>query len=146
MKIWCKLEKNIRKIIMTFCFNNISWTVDMNTQMSELMISSPHNFPCNLYILIFFFLVVQTCKSMSPYRNILFYIYSEWIWGKFYFLIAEILYIFFHFCMWSNTWKIVRQWHHQLTHLHIHIDCSRNVSMKITEIQHFISSLFFYPI
>ena len=25
----------------------------------------------------------------------------------------------------QNTWKIVRRWHHQLTHLHIHIDCSR---------------------
>ena len=35
-----------------------------------------------------------------------------------------------------------RQWHHQLiqlTHLHIHIDCSRNVSLKI---QNFTSSLF----
>ena len=33
----------------------------------------------------------------------------------------------------------------QLTHLDIYIDCSRNVSMKITEIQNFIFSLF-YPI
>ena len=43
----------------------------------------------------------------------------------------------------QNTWKIVRGWHHQLTHLHIHIDCSRNVSLKIMKIQNFLSSLFF---
>ena len=41
----------------------------------------------------------------------------------------------------QNTWKIVRRWHHHLTHLHIHIDCSRNV-LKITKILNFISSLF----
>ena len=36
------------------------------------------------------------------------------------------------------TWKIVRRWHHQLNHLHIHIDCSRNVSSKITKIHIFL--------
>ena len=41
-----------------------------------------------------------------------------------------------------HIWKIVRRWHHQLTHLHIHIDCSRNVSLNFTKIQNFISSLF----
>ena len=38
--------------------------------------------------------------------------------------------------------KKVRRWRHQLTHLHIHIHCSRNVSFKFTTIQNFISSLF----
>ena len=28
---------------------NISWPVDMNMQMSEVMMSSPHNFPFILY-------------------------------------------------------------------------------------------------
>ena len=41
-----------------------------------------------------FFVVAQTCQSISLYQNIseqtLFCIYSEWIWGKIYFLIAEI--------------------------------------------------------
>ena len=37
----------------------------------------------------------------------------------------------------------MRRWDHQLTHLHIHIDCSINVSLKITKIQSFISFLFF---
>ena len=41
-----------------------------------------------------------------------------------------------------NTWKIVRRWHHQLTYLNIHIDCSRNVWLTITKIQNFLSSLF----
>ena len=38
----------------------------------------------------------------------------------------------------QNTWKVVRRWHHQLTHLRIHIDCSRNVLLKITKIQNFM--------
>ena len=38
---------------------------------------------------------------------------------------------------------IVGRWDHQLTHLHIHIDYSRNISLKITKIQNFISSLCF---
>ena len=30
----------------------------------------------------------------------------------------------------QNIWQVVRRWHHQLTHLHIHTDWSRNVSWK----------------
>ena len=85
---------------------------------------------------------------MSPYQNIseqkLFCIYSEWILGKLNFLIAE-LWNFRHFCE-PIKWKIVRRWYHQLTHL---ICCSKNVSLKITKFQNFISSLFsiwFYQI
>ena len=37
----------------------------------------------------------------------------------------------------------MRRWHHQLTHLHIHIDWSRNVSWKIVKLQNVITSLFF---
>ena len=40
----------------------------------------------------------------------------------------------------QNTWKIVRRWGHQLSHVHLHIDW--NVSLKITMITNFISSLF----
>ena len=32
----------------------------------------------------------------------------------------------------QNTWEIMRRWDYQLAHLHIHIDSSRNVSLKIT--------------
>ena len=51
-------------------------------------------------------------------------------------LIFKMLYI-------QNTCKILRRWDHQLTHLHVHINCSRNVSLKILKIQNF---LIFYPI
>ena len=39
--------------------------------------------------------------------------------------------------------KFVRRWEHQHTHLNIHIDGSRNVSLKTTKLKKFISSLFF---
>ena len=45
----------------------------------------------------------------------LFFIYSERSWGKLNNLIAEI-WKFCHFCV-QNEWKVVRWWHHQLTHL-----------------------------
>ena len=35
------------------------------------------------------------------------------------------------------------RWWHQLTRLHINIDCLRNVSLKITKLHNFESSLFF---
>ena len=37
----------------------------------------------------------------------------------------------------------MRWWHHQLTHLHIHIDWSRNVLWKFAKLQSVITSLFF---
>ena len=60
--------------------------------------------------------------------------------------IAEV-WNFCHFCV-QNEWKIVRWWHHQLTHLHIHIDWSRNVSWKFAETSecHTHSFLIFQPI
>ena len=39
-------------------------------------------------------------------------------------------------------WKIVRGWHHQLAHLNIHKDWSRNVFRKNLKCQNVISSLF----
>ena len=40
-------------------------------------------------------------------------------------------------------WQVVRWCHHQLTHLHIHIDWSRNVLWKFAKLQSVITSLFF---
>ena len=40
-------------------------------------------------------------------------------------------------------WQVVRWWHHQLTHFHIHIDWSRNVLWKFVKLQSVITSLFF---
>ena len=71
----------------------------------------------------------------------LFYIYSERNWGKSNVLLAEI-WIFCHFCIQSK-WKIVRRWHQQLAHLHIHSDWSRTVSWKFAKFHNF---LIFQPI
>ena len=46
----------------------------------------------------------------------------------------------------QNIWQVVRRWHHQLTHLHIHTDWSRNVSWKFAKLESVITSLFFQPI
>ena len=47
----------------------------------------------------------------------------------------------------QNIWQVVRWWHHQLTHLHIHIDWSRNVLWKFAKLQSDIHNfLIFQPI
>ena len=54
IKQW-KLDENLlkNKEVMTLWsfanFQETYWPVDMNMQMSELMMSSPHNFPFILY-------------------------------------------------------------------------------------------------
>ena len=40
----------------------------------------------------------------------------------------------------------MRRWHHQLTHLHIHIDWSRNVSWKFAKLQKYHNFLIFQSI
>ena len=75
---------------------NISWTVDMNRQMSELMSGDRLTIfhKCCVYRILIIF--PQNMECMSPYQNIseqtLFCIYSQWIFiqGKSYFLIAKI--------------------------------------------------------
>ena len=86
--------------------------------------------------------LVKVCPSYQAILELtLFYIYSERNWGKSNILIAEIL-NYCHFCV-QNEWKIVRWWHHQLTHLHIPTDWSRSVSWKFAKLQSVITSLFF---
>ena len=63
--------------------------------------------------------------------------------GTCFYMLEQKRRIFFSKCYIQNTWKFVRRWDYQLTHLHIHIDCSRNVLLKITKIQNLISSLLF---
>ena len=82
------------------------------------------------------------CPSYQAVLELtLFYIYSERNWGKSNILIAEI-WNFCHFCA-QNEWEIVRRWHHQLAHLHIHTNWSRNVSWKFVKLQSVITFLFF---
>ena len=115
-------------------------------QMSELMMSSPHYLPYILYIK---FWKIQyfahTCDSMSLISscigvNIILHLFRR-NWGKSNILIAEI-WNFCHFCA-QNEWEIVRRWHHQLAHLHIHTNWSRNVSWKFAKLQSVITFLFF---
>ena len=113
---------------------NISWPVDMNMQMSELMMSSPSLFA--IYFVHKFFekfnilpKLVIVCFSYQDILELtLFYIYSERNWGKSNVLLAEI-WNFCHFCIQSE-WKIVRRWHHQLTHLHIHSDTGQELFLE----------------
>ena len=96
------------------------------------------------YIFFLFNILPKLLIVCPSYQDILvltlFCIYSESNSGKSNILIAEI-WNFCHFCV-QNEWKIVRQWH-QLTHLYIHIDWSRNVSWKFAKLQSVITSLFF---
>ena len=113
--------------------------------MSELMMSSPHYLPYILYIHFWKFNILPKLVIVCfAYQDILeltlFYIYSERNWGKSNVLLAEI-WNFCHFCIQSE-WKIVRRWHHQLAHLHIHSDWSRTVSWKFAKFLNFITSLF----
>ena len=76
--------------------------------------------------------LVIVCFSYQDILELtLFYISSERNWGKSNVLLAEI-WNFCHFCIQSE-WKIVRRWHHQLAHLHIHSDWSRTVSWKFVK-------------
>ena len=87
-------------------------------------------------------ILVIVCPSYQAVLELtLFYIYSERNWGKSNILIAEIWH-FCHFCA-QNEWEIVRRWHHQLAHLHIHTNWSRNVSWKFAKLQSVITFLFF---
>ena len=42
----------------------------------------------------------------------------------------------------KNICQVVRLWHHQLTHLNIHIDVSRKVLWKFSKLQSVLTSLF----
>ena len=103
-------------------------------EMSELM-SSPHNFPFILY-------TEMTKNSYFSYENVrLALITISWYEGHTITSLGKIL-KFSQFYV-QNIWQVVRQWHHQLTHLHIHIDWSRNVSRKFAKLENVITSLFF---
>ena len=45
-----------------------------------------------------------------------------------------------------TIWQVVRRWHHQLTHLHIFIDWSRNVLWKFAKLENVLSTLNFQAI
>ena len=70
MKIGWKISYDILKF-RKFS-RNISWPVDMNMQMSEVMMSSPHNFPFILY-------TEMTKISYFSYENFRLALIALWI-------------------------------------------------------------------
>ena len=132
------IEQMIRKIyeIMKFCNfqQNVSWTVDMNMQINELMMSSPHFFPHILYkILKMFFFFFCSDMYMSPISK---YIRANIILHLFRVNTRQVLRshswsMGFLSILWTKLMeKIVRQWHHWLVYWY-NIDCSRNVSKNM---------------
>ena len=125
---------------------NTSWPVLMNIQMSELMMSSPHNFLFDFIYrydknLIFPLWKYKTCliTTHNKWEIMFTMIYVDMgIWFYQYELKIKI-FSKFHI---QYIWKIVRAWHHQLAHLNIHKDWSRNVSWKNVKFQNAITSLF----
>ena len=125
---------------------NISWPVDINMQMSEVMMSSPHNFPFILY-------TEMTKISYFSYENVRLALIPLWIdannvnsnisWYEGHTITSLGKILNFSQFYVQNIWQVVRWWHHQLTHLHIHIDWSRNVLWKFAKLQSVITSLFF---
>ena len=71
---WKSVEKQGSYEILKFrkFSQNISWPVDMNMQMSEVMMSSPHNFPFILYTKI-------TKISYFSYENVRLALILLWI-------------------------------------------------------------------
>ena len=111
--------------------------------MSELMMSSPHNFPFLLYteIKIVTILFIQNIWQVRLWHH-------QLIISKFILMFPEmscenlqkikivtILFI-------QNIWQ-VRLWHHQLNNFQIHIDVPRNVLWKFAKLQSVITSVFF---
>ena len=149
-----KIGWNIRKLwhfeVSKICTKHFLTSRYEYMQMSELMMSSPHYLPYILYMKFWKCLYfAQTCDSMSLISRyigviIILHLLREEL-SKSNILIAEI-WNFCHFCV-QNEWKIMRRWHHQLTHLNIHIDWSRYICfLKICETSECHSFLIFQPV
>ena len=141
MKIWFKNRSKNKKEIVKFrkFLRKISWTVDMNMQMSELMMSWAHFFH-NIYIRFlkcYFFL--KHVKSRPHNKNISHLHYFAFIQGD----IRQVLLSqswnmrFFVTSVDKLNGKTVRRWDHQRTYL-----CLRNVSWKTAKLYHLFYSLF----
>ena len=72
MKIGLKNKEVMTLWNFTNFQETISWPVNMNMQMSELMMSSPHNFPFILY-------TEMTKISYFSYENVRLALITLWI-------------------------------------------------------------------
>ena len=147
-----KIGWKIRKVMTLWSFanfsRNISWPVGMNMQMSELMMSPPHNFPfilCTEMTKVSYFSYENACLNSFLNRcRIMLNSNTAWYEGHTITSMRKIL-NFSTFYV-QNIWQVVRRWHHQLAHLHIHIDWSRNVLWKFAKLQSVVTFLIFQPI
>ena len=138
MKIGWKIRKLWHfEVSQIFSRKHFLTSPGMNMQMSELMMSSPHNFPF-IYMCTWNF---DKNYHISAHENVKTYasiskciwvnvdiivnsIYFGLIWGKFYYsqVCCKILRFLSKFYVYEMIWQVVRRWHHQLAHLHIHIE------------------------
>ena len=116
----------------------------MNIQMSELMMSSPHNFRTHF--------IYKTDKNLKfqlwECKPCLISTRNKWeimfkIW---YILIQGVCFYLYLEKKNENIWQIVRRWHHQLTHLNIHNRLVKKYFPKKLEISKCHNFLISYPI
>ena len=144
MKIGWKIRKLWHLKFRKFS-RNISWPVDMNMQMSEVMMSSPHNFSFILYTEM---KKKKKKNHISAMRMLDLPLIPLWnrcsiMLTPIYLDMRDILsQVWAKYQNFSKFYVQNRWWHHQLTHLHIHIDWSRNVLWKFAKLQSVITSFF----
>ena len=95
----------------------------------------------NWHVILLLLKHVKARPHMKRYRSDHYFIFIRGGggWGKFYSFVAERC-DFCHF-FGQIEWKLGRRWHHELTYMHIHIECLRDVSWKIEKLYNFISSI-----
>ena len=133
LKIWCKLDKNKEDM-------NLWIFLIFNETFLEQSIWICKWVDVVASKILFFFFLLKHVK-VSPHIKICRSKHSAFIQSgyKASFTFSFRKYGIFVISVNKIHGK-VRQWH-QLIHLHIHIDCSRNVSLKIMEIQNFMAGI-----
>ena len=118
---------------------NICWIVNMNMQISELIYHITSQFSIEFVHRNDKNFIFQLWESKSCLKSTL--NKCKIIFSPIYFDMGTCFYMFEQ-KMKKKKGKKVRRWHHQLTHLHCHIDSSRNVMWKFLKLYSFIFPLF----
>ena len=116
--------------------------------VGTLMMSEPNNSP---YILnIWYYKILNFCSNIwKSVPQITMNLSNDYFTSIKWVLMLCITFveltsgIFFLQFSAQNELKIVRQWHHQHTNLHIGLNVPQNILWKSAKLQNFITSLFF---